>query len=71
LSLDFGPTGREKHDHCQFSLAEVLLVFQILIRGDQNVEASGFRLGDQVAIPESSPGQLIDGGNVMRTEMTA
>lgn len=48
-----------------------LLVLQILIRGDQKVEATDFRLGDQVAIPESSPGQLIDSHNIIQPEMKA
>ncbi|WP_419933639.1 hypothetical protein [Candidatus Palauibacter sp.] len=39
LQTDSGPSGREEDEHRQVSAGEILLVLEVLIRGDQEVIA--------------------------------
>ena len=69
--LNLRPTRGEEHHDGQSPLAQVLLVLQILVGGHQDLESSSFSLGDQVTVLKGAPGELIDGGYVVETEMAA
>jgi hypothetical protein len=53
-----------EYDDCDLPTAEILLVADVLVRGQQDVETGLFRNHQEVAIPESLPALL--GGSTNR-----
>ena len=56
--LDPRPAGGGKHDDGDAAAGEILLVFQVLVGGDQHLEAGSLHLGDQLTVLECRPVEL-------------
>jgi hypothetical protein len=53
-----GPLLPAEYHDCDFSAGKILLVAQVLVRGQQNLETGLFRGRQQIAIAESIPALL-------------
>lgn len=58
MPLDLWPTGRPQRHDREPSTAQILLVSEVAVRGDQSIERL-FCGADQIAVRELRPAQLI------------
>jgi len=69
--LDAWPTGCRKHDDCDPSAGQVLLVPQISVRRDKYFISRFLRLGQQHPILQGVPSLFIRRGNLVCGQVTA
>ena len=61
MPLNQRPAVGSKDDESNLALGQVLLVFDVLICGDEDLETSRFRRFQQIAIFQSAPAKLSRG----------
>jgi hypothetical protein len=52
------PTGRRQNDYCELPSREVLLVLEILVSGQEYIEAAGFCRSHQSTVLQRAPAQF-------------
>src|SRR5436189_5536525 len=70
MIADFQPVGCGKNENCQPSPLQVLLIPEILVRGDQGVELP-FSGGEQLTVLDVGPSHFERGSNLVWGETAA
>lgn len=61
VTSDARPARRHQYEHADPSVRQVLLVAEVLVRGDDDVEAFGLGAGEQLPVLEVVPAPLVCG----------
>ena len=57
--LNSWPTGGVQYNDCDTAACKILLVLQILVRGNEHFESSSFSSGDKLAILQAGPSAFV------------